>query len=209
MCFLQRTLKQFTHNMQTTKTSNFNFESSDEGSVLTDPASTRASRHRQVLFIGVSGPTGSGKSTVAAALAKDFDSPLRPIGADFFFKFPGSRGFGCCPKHPFHTCSEHPDSVDHALLLKELQTVKEMLETSPVIPEVVVNGGSFARGKQTLNVKSKEGSNIGKEFGQSPVVVVVEGFLLFADKNVTAFLDYCLFLDLHCDTGNQTMTADF
>ena len=200
-------MKQFTHNMQTTKTSNFNFESSDEGSVLTDPASTRANRHREVLFIGVSGPTGSGKSTVAGALAKDFDSPLRPIGADFFFKFPGSRGFGCCAKHPFHTCSEHPDSVDHALLLKELQTVKEMLETSPVIPEVVIKGGSCVRGKKTLNVKSKEGSNIGKEFGQSPVVVVVEGFLLFADKNVTAFLDYCLFLDLKCDTGNQTMTT--
>ena len=194
-------MKQFPHNMQTTKTPNFNFKSSDEGSVLADPASTRASRHREVLFIGVSGPTGSGKSTVAAALAKHFDSPLRPIGADFFFKFPGSRGFGCCPKHPFHTCSEHPDSVDHASLLKELQTVKEMFETSPVIPEVVI------RGKKTMNVKSKEGSNIGKEFGKSPVVVVVEGFLLFADKNLTAFLDYCLFLDLKCDTGNQTMTT--
>ena len=57
-----------------------------------------------------------------------------------------------------------------------------------------------------MNVKSKEGSNIGKEFGQSPVVVIVEGFLLFTDKNLTAFLDYCLFLDLKCETGNQTMT---
>ena len=152
---------------------------------------------RQVFFVGVCGPTGSGKSTLAEALAQEVASPIHPIGADMFFKFPGSSDFGSCPQRRFHNCWEHPDSVDHALLLKRLKRIKQQFATATITPEIVLKG---PRGERKLNVK--KGIDIDKQLGKDPVVILVEGFLLFADKNLTTFLDYHLFLDLKRETGS-------
>ena len=183
--------------MQATKNKKTDKSNTSAEKLLSNDAVPR----RQVLFIGVSGPTGSGKSTIAAALSEKLASPLRPISADFFFKIPGSTGFGSCNLQPLHTCWEHPDSVNHTLLLKRLRTIKQLLATATVIPEVVLKG-TILRGKRKLNVN--KGNDIGKYFGKDTIVVVVEGFLLFADKNVTAFLDYCLFLNINWETGDQS-----
>ena len=144
------------------------------------------------------GPTGSGKSTLAEALTQEVASPIHPIGADMFFKFPGSSDFGSCPQRRFHNCWEHPDSVDHALLLKRLKSIKQQFATATITPEIVLKG---PRGERKLNVK--KGIDIDKQLGKDPVVIIVEGFLLFADKNLTTFLDYHLFLDLKRETGSH------
>ena len=109
-------------------------------------------------------------------------------------------GFGRCKQQPLHTCWEHPNSVNHALLLKRLRTIKHLLATASVIPEVVLKG-TILRGKRKLNVNRND---IGKHFSTETITVIVEGFLLFADKNVTGFLDYCLFLNINWETGDQS-----
>ena len=112
-------------------------------------------------------------------------------------------GFGSCKLQPLHTCWEHPDSVNHALLLKRLRAIKHLLATASVIPKVVLKG-TILRGKRKLNVNKND---IGKHLGTETIAVLVEGFLLFADKNVTAFLDYCLFLNIdsrNWETGDQS-----
>merc|ERR1719409_1947326 len=143
---------------------------------------------RQVCFIGVCGPSASGKSTISRRLCAALDSPIIPIQADCFFV----PDLPPCPCRPWG-CWELPASVDSALLLTQMQHVSHILAGAETVPSITI---PITKGHTCC--LDAEGV-VGKKLGAGPIYVVVEGFLLFADPKVASMFSHCLWLDMDCE----------
>lgn len=141
---------------------------------------------RRVVLIGIGGSSASGKSTLTDGLVKELDSPLKGFSADHYLDFSRVRKVGSW---------ETPEGIAWDDLRAALQDVKDKLARSENLPRSLVVGG-FSRGALEL-VPNGHG---GKPLGSEPVVVFVEGFLLFSDKKLCDMLDLALWIDSDCET---------
>ena len=111
-----------------------------------------------VVMVGLSGHRGVGKSTLARGLATELDAVTCPIQVKWFRKKPDQmtgKQAGCV--NP-----EMPESIDFDELCDYLDRIKEAL---------------LIRQKNTALEKPSQRR-------PAPIIVVVEGFLLFYDKKV-------------------------
>lgn len=152
-------------------------------------AAAAGNERRSVAFIGVCGPSASGKSTVCTRLAAALGSPLIAIQADWYFK-PDLPACPSCPR-----CWECPSSVDVDLLLSQLAVVAQVLASEDAVPTLTI-----ACTKGRTKCLDAEGF-VGTTLSDETVYVVVEGFLLFADPRLVTLLTHCLWLDVDGSTG--------
>jgi hypothetical protein len=99
-----------------------------------------------------------------------------------------------------HDCWDLPDKIDFKKLSEEMDNVTRQVQSAASIPNVAINTPSGC-GPATLNIKPVSSAVAGEGTDYSPVVVVVEGFLLFHNQDIVRRLDHLIWLDLSPEKG--------
>ena len=146
---------------------------------------------RQVFFVGVSGPSCSGKSTIAASLASNLRLPALPVCLDNYFDT--SRMGPCRPPEFAHLLDyEHPSGLSWEVLLDDLHRIRYSLSRATHLPQHFYLGCSAVFALATDIVA--DGAR-GLALGPGPVAIVLEGFLMFARKDVADLCAARVFVD--------------
>lgn len=122
------------------------------------------------IFIGIAGPSTSGKTTIAKKL-ENLLSDSMVITLDDYWK--DSSGF---KRKQGYKNWELPENIDFDLLLANLEDLKKGKETSIPICEKF-------KFKEYKKIKPKK-------------FIILEGFLLFFDKKIREMFDLKIYLDL-------------
>jgi uridine kinase len=133
----------------------------------------------QSLIIGIAGGTGSGKTTVTATILKSLDEErIVVIQHDSYYRDLGTY-HGLTPdKINF----DHPDSLETDLLVRHL---KDLRDGRP-IQQPMYNFTTHQRLKEARTVEPRE-------------IIIVEGILIFVEKQLRDLMDIKIFLDTDAD----------
>jgi uridine kinase len=132
-----------------------------------------------MLIIGIAGGSGCGKTTVVKEIMRRLPkNAVTVIPQDAYYWDNGHL----TPEEKLEINFDHPNSIEWTLLVKQLDSLKkgeaiEMPQYSYV---------SCARGKETTRVEPKQ-------------VIIVEGILIFTDKELLKRLDIKVFVDAESD----------
>ena len=133
----------------------------------------------KTIIIGISGASASGKSLLANTIVSELGSrEVAVISEDSYYKDPAGMSHSERAKINF----DHPDSLDHALLCKDL-TALHAGETIQV-PQYDFN-------KHERRTESRE---VGRHR-----IIVLEGILLFSDPALRELMDIRIFMDTPLD----------
>ncbi len=133
----------------------------------------------KVMIIGVAGPSGSGKSLLASTIVSELGSSrVVVISEDSYYKELSSM-----PKHIKDQLNfDHPDSLDHDLLLQHLKVLQSGKEVA--IPQY--NHARHERLKSTTLI-------------QNHSIIVLEGILLLSEPKLRELMDIKIFVDTPLD----------
>ena len=159
---------------------------------------------RPVMLVGVSGPSCSGKSTVAAQLTAQLGSPLLPINADNYFDT--ARMKQCKGEWSHATDYELPSSVAWDILLDDLHRLASVLSRAAYVPEQL-HLACPAKWALASNVVAHE--QAGCMLTSAPIILVVEGFLLFACQALTELCAERFFLVGAASQASFPIDANF
>ena len=129
------------------------------------------------IVIGIAGGTASGKTTVAKKLHKAFDSAVI-ISHDNYYKSREDLDFEARCKLNY----DHPDSLDTDLLVEHVRQLKD----GQSISHPTYDFATHSRNKQWMTTDSAE-------------VIIVEGILIFTNKELCDLCDVKLFVDAGAD----------
>ncbi len=132
-----------------------------------------------MLLIGITGGSGSGKTTVVRKVMDSFSrEQVTILSQDNYYKDNSNISLEERRKINF----DHPDSIEFDLLVQHL----EDLHAGKAIEEPTYDYISSTRQQKTIRVEPKH-------------VIIVEGILLFADKRVRDLCDMKVFVDAEPD----------
>lgn len=135
-------------------------------------------KNNDVMIIGVAGGTGSGKTTLAAHIAKKFGDKVAVITHDSYYRAQNDKTYEerCLQNY------DHPDAFETELLKEHVKAlVKGEAVDVPVYDYTVHN-----RSDATVTVMPK-------------TVIVLEGILLFHDQELRDMMDLKIFVDTDAD----------
>ena len=131
------------------------------------------------MIIGISGGTGSGKTTVAQKI-------IAPVGNDnvvYLQQDSYYRNLGDMPLDLRHRVNfDHPDAFDTDLLINHM----EALRAGESIEQPIYDYPTHSRNSATIHV------------GPRPVIIV-EGILVFVNSQMRALMDLKIFVDTDAD----------
>jgi uridine kinase len=131
------------------------------------------------IIIGISGPSASGKSLLANTIVKEIGSDeVTVISEDSYYKDLAGMSIEERAKVNF----DHPNALDHELLhnhLTDLQNGKEI--NIPIYDH-------------TKHCRKNETRSVGKH-----QIIVLEGILLFVEKELRDIMDIKIFMDTALD----------
>lgn len=156
-------------------------------SASTETCSSALDVARRVILVGIAGPSCGGKSTLAETLAVKLGSPLTPISLDAYF-MPQRM-----PRDKYGRNWETPAGVDFDTLREDLEHVQEIMSQVSEVPKKLVVRGNPHRGGGDI---VRPGHELQRLDDVDPVVVVIEGFLLFHDEKLSCMFDASLWLDV-------------
>lgn len=132
-----------------------------------------------VIIIGISGPSASGKSLLANTIVNELGSDqVVVISEDSYYKDLGPMSYEDRCKNNY----DHPDSLDHDLLYKHLLELQQSIAVQ--IP--IYDFSHHQRLTQTRRI------------GQHRIIVL-EGILLFVDPQLRELMDIRIFMDTPLD----------
>ncbi|WP_312712304.1 uridine kinase [Proteiniclasticum ruminis] len=134
---------------------------------------------RKPILIGITGGTGSGKSTVAKSIYRNFKKEsIAIIMQDSYYKDQSHLTFDERTK----TNYDHPHAFDTPLLIEHLETLLrgEAIEM-PIYDFTVHN-----RKKETIKEEPKD-------------IIIVEGILILEDKKLRDLFDIKIYVDTDAD----------
>jgi uridine kinase len=141
---------------------------------------------RRVFLVGIAGPSGVGKSTLAEMLALKLSSPISPVCLDCFMRHKRM------PKYPNGELNwETPAGIDFVALGLALQELIKVLTTQRNLPQKLLLGSTKLDIMRKIPVGAAMPDNL---------VIVVEGFLLFHEESVCSMLDAHMWLEADCKT---------
>ena len=134
---------------------------------------------QDIIIIGISGPSASGKSLLANTMVNELGSDqVIVISEDSYYKDLGDMPFEERSKINY----DHPDSLDHNLLLQQLQALQS--------GETV----QIPRYDHTQHQRLTETRTVGQHR-----IVVLEGILLFVEQGLREIMDIRIFMDTPLD----------
>jgi uridine kinase len=131
------------------------------------------------ILIGISGGTGSGKSTIARAIYKQFDDTcIAMIEQDSYYKDQSHLSY----EERIKTNYDHPDAFDTEFLVHQLNT----LLNGKSIEKPIYNFEIHNRIEETVPVQPRE-------------IIIVEGILILQEKILRDMLDIKIYVDTDAD----------
>ncbi len=132
-----------------------------------------------MLLIGITGGSGSGKTTVVKKVMDSFSrEQVTILSQDNYYKDNSNISL----EERRNINFDHPDSIEFDLLVHHL----ENLHAGKAIEEPTYDYITSTRQQKTIRVEPKH-------------VIIVEGILLFADKRVRDLCDMKVFVDAEPD----------
>ena len=131
-----------------------------------------------VMIIGLAGGTGSGKTTITKKLMQRFGEDVSVIYHDNYYKEHHDMPYEERAKLNY----DHPDAFDNELFIRAIRDLKAGKDV--VCP--VYDYSIHDRSDKTIVVKSAK-------------VVIVEGILIYASKELRDLMDIKLFVDTDAD----------
>ena len=131
-----------------------------------------------VITIGVAGGTGSGKTTITKRIVGEFTEDVTVIMYDNYYKAHDDLTY----EQRSALNYDHPDAFDTELFLEHLRMLKEGKTVEGPTYDFTVHN----RSSETITLKPAP-------------VIVVEGILIFASKEICALLDIKIFVDTDAD----------
>ena len=133
---------------------------------------------KNVIIIGIAGGTGSGKSTMIERIEKQFSSQITILSHDFYYKAHNQMTYDERCKLNY----DHPDAFDTDLMIEHIKKLKQWQSiASPVYDFTIHN-----RVEETVTVYPAK-------------VIVVEGILIFENKELLDLFDIKVFIDTDAD----------
>lgn len=134
---------------------------------------------RKPILIGISGGTGSGKSTVTKEVFKAIDDKnVLVIEQDSYYKDQSDISF----EDRIKTNYDHPDAFDNELLIQHLSQLIE----GKAIEKPIYDFENHNRKKETIRVEPKD-------------IIILEGILIFFEKDIRDLLNIKIFVDTDSD----------
>lgn len=128
--------------------------------------------------IGISGGTGSGKSTITNAIQSKVKDKITIIPQDSYYK-----NFGHLPPEERNKINfDHPNTLDNELLIKHIQ----LLKNNQTIQMPVYDFKTHTRIEKTITKKSTK-------------LIIVEGILIFENVELRNLMDIKIFVDTDAD----------
>lgn len=133
---------------------------------------------KEVIVIGVAGGSASGKTTVAARLKEEFNDNVELICHDSYYLAHDDMPFEERVKINY----DHPNAFDTERMLKDIRSLKQGI----AIDCPVYSYSEHNRTKETVHVKATK-------------VIIIEGFLIFENKELRDLMDIKIFVDTDAD----------
>lgn len=134
---------------------------------------------KRPILIGITGGTGSGKSTVSKGIFKSIhEKKITIIEQDSYYKDQSHLTF----EERVKTNYDHPFAFDNELLIEHL---KELLNNKP-IEKPIYDFEKHNRKVETITVESKD-------------IIILEGILVLSEEELRDLLDIKIFVDTDSD----------
>ena len=133
----------------------------------------------KVKFLGITGGAASGKTTIAQYLLKNLNERISVLQFDRYYRDQGHL----TAEHRALVNYDHPDSLDHELLVKHLDSLSEGTSIDAPIYDFVTH----TRTQQTEKIEPKE-------------FVIVDGILIMAFAEIMERLTFKIFIDTPDET---------
>lgn len=138
----------------------------------------RRSDMKDVIVIGIAGGTGSGKSTLVKKIKEEFNDRTTILSHDFYYKQHNDITFEQRKKLNY----DHPDSFDTDLMIEHIRELASGREIQRPVYDFTIHN----RVDDTVTVKPAK-------------VIIVEGILIFENKELRDMFDIKLFIDTDAD----------
>jgi uridine kinase len=132
-----------------------------------------------MLIIGIAGGSGSGKTTVVKKVISKFNKESVAVIAQDAYYFDNGN---LSDEEKRRINFDHPSSIEFDLLINHL----EHLQKGENIEMPIYSYVTCGRSKETITIEPKE-------------VVIVEGILIFTNKELLDMLDIKVFVDAESD----------
>ena len=134
---------------------------------------------KKPILIGITGGTGSGKTTVAEAIHSAFEgNSITMIMQDSYYKDQSNLTF----EERLKTNYDHPNSIDAQSMIKDLKSL--MSGNSIEMP--VYDFANHTRKSETITIIPTD-------------IIIVEGILVLEDKDLRDLLDLKIYVDTDAD----------
>lgn len=133
---------------------------------------------KNVIVIGIAGGTCSGKSTLIGRLKEEFGEAITMISHDYYYKAHDDMPFEERCKLNY----DHPDSFETNLMLQHIEMLKNWQSVDVPIYDYTIHN----RSKKTMTIKPSK-------------VIVIEGILIFENKELRNMCDIKVFVDADAD----------
>lgn len=131
------------------------------------------------ILIGITGGTGSGKSSIADAIYSSFSNEcIAMIQQDMYYKDQSHLSM----EERIKTNYDHPKAFDNDLLIKHLN---DLINGVP-IDKPIYDFSCHNRAKETVRVEPRS-------------IIIVEGILVLDDKRLRDLLDIKVYVDTDAD----------
>ncbi len=135
---------------------------------------------KQIIIIGIAGPSASGKSLLANTIVSELGSDqVVVISEDAYYK--DNNHLSLSEREQINY--DHPDSFDHKLLFDHLQRLQAGLPVD--IP--IYSHSQHLRSDKTRSIRGRH------------AIIVIEGILLFSEQMLRELMDIRIFMSAPLD----------
>ncbi len=133
---------------------------------------------KNTIVIGIAGGTGSGKTTLINEIRKEFHDEIAILSHDFYYKEHSDLPFEEREKLNY----DHPNAFETDLMIEHIRQMKEGKAIERPVYDFVIHN----RKAETIRVDPSK-------------VIIVEGILIFENKELLDLFDIKVFIDTDSD----------